>query len=161
LGLLFTTLLVSQWRAVSWSSKKQNIVTLSSTEAEYVAETHAAKEGIWLQSFIREIVGKELDSLTIWADNQKAIALVKDNKFHSRTKHINLCYHFIREVVEEGKVKMNYVPTNENIADIFTKALPRTRHEELVAKLGLDQVNTKSKPERVNAKSKPNGRRKV
>jgi hypothetical protein len=132
--------------AISWSSKKQHIVTLSSTEAEYVAETHAAKEGIWLRSFIKEIVGKDREPLTIWADNQGAIALAKDNKFHSRTKHIDLRYHFIREAVEEGKIKMNYVPTNENVADIFTKPLPRARHEELVAKLGLDQVDTKSKP---------------
>jgi hypothetical protein len=86
--------------AVSWSSKKQNIVTLSSTEAEYVAETHAAKEDIWLRSFIREIVGKDRDPLTIMADNQGAIALAKDNKFHSRTKHIDLRYHFIREAVK-------------------------------------------------------------
>ena len=69
--------------AVSWSSKKQSIVTLSSTEAEYIAETHAAKEGIWLRGFIKEITGIDRDPLTLKADNQGAIALAKDNKFHS------------------------------------------------------------------------------
>jgi hypothetical protein len=123
--------------AISWSSKKQSIVTLSSTEAEYVAETHAAKEGIWLRSFIKEIMGIERDPLTLKADNQGAIALAKDNKFHARTKHIDLRYHFIREAVDDGKIKMEYIPTTENVADIFTKSLARSRHEELVAKLGL------------------------
>ena len=76
--------------SVSWSSKKQSIVTLSSTESEYVAETHAAKEGIWLGSFVNEITGRDNRPLMIKADNQGAIALAKDNKFHSRTKHIDL-----------------------------------------------------------------------
>ena len=75
---------------VSWSLKKQNIIALSSTEAEYIAQTHAAKEGIWLKSFVNEIRGGEKGPLAIMANNQGAIALVKDNKFHLRTKHINL-----------------------------------------------------------------------
>ena len=129
--------------SVSWSSKKQNIVTLSSTESEYVAETHAAKEGIWLGSFVKEITGKDNRPLTIKADNQGAIALAKDNKFHSRTKHIDLRYHFIREAVEERKIKMEYIPSSENVADIFTKALPRPKFEELVMRLGLVEPEDK------------------
>ena len=69
--------------AISWSSKKQNIIALSSTEAEYIAKTHAAKEAIWLQTFVNEVVGTDKEPLTIMADNQGAIALAKDNKFHS------------------------------------------------------------------------------
>ena len=111
-----------------------------STESEYVAETHAAKEGIWLGSFVNEITGKDNRPLTIKADNQGVIALAKDNKFHSRTKHIDLRYHFIREAVEEGKIKMEYVPTSKNVADIFTKALPRPKFEDLVSRLGLVKV---------------------
>jgi hypothetical protein len=77
--------------SISWSSKKQAIMTLSSTEAEYVIETHASKEGVWLKSFVKEIIGEDnVGALTILADNQGAIALVKDNKFHARTKHINI-----------------------------------------------------------------------
>jgi hypothetical protein len=108
--------------AVSWSSKKQNIVSLSSTEAEYVAQTHAAKEAIWLRSFVSEIAGENPRLLTIHCDNQGAIALAKDNKFHSRTKHIDLRYHFIREAVEDGKIIVKYVPTNDNVSDVLTKA---------------------------------------
>ena len=69
---------------VSWSSKKQNVITLSSTETEYVTKTHAAKEGIWLKRFVKEITGEKKGPLTIMADNQGAIALAKDNKFHVR-----------------------------------------------------------------------------
>ena len=75
---------------------------------EYVAETHAAKEGIWLKSFVSEITGKTIGPLTILGDNQGAIVLAKDTKFHAQMKHIDLRYHFIREAVEDGKVKMEY-----------------------------------------------------
>ena len=76
--------------AVSWSSKKQLIIALSSTEAEYIAQTHAAKEAFWLRAFVDEIRGPLGLPMSINCDNQGAIALAKDNKFHSRTKHIDL-----------------------------------------------------------------------
>jgi hypothetical protein len=123
--------------AITWSSKKQNVVALSSTEAEYVAQTHAAKEAIWLRSFISEIQGKTKAPLTISCDNQGAIALAKDNKFHGRTKHIDLRYHFIREAVEDGKINVKYVPTDDNVSDIFTKPLPRPKFQHFVELLGL------------------------
>ena len=68
-------------RAILWSSKKQNIIALLSTKAEYVAETHAAKEGIWLKTFVKEMTGQETRPITIMTDNQGAIVLAKDNKF--------------------------------------------------------------------------------
>jgi Reverse transcriptase (RNA-dependent DNA polymerase)/gag-polypeptide of LTR copia-type len=126
--------------AVSWSSKKQPVVSLSSTEAEYIAQTHAAKEGIWLRSFVSEITGKPEVPLTISCDNQGAIALSKDNKFHARTKHIDLRYHFIREAVEDGKIKVKYVPTDDNVSDIFTKALPKPKFTRFVEMLGLTKA---------------------
>jgi len=73
----------------------------------------------------------------VHCDNQGAIALAKDNKFHSCTKHIDLWYHFIREAIEDKKIEIEYVPTEENIADIFTKALARPRFKGFVEKLGL------------------------
>jgi hypothetical protein len=123
--------------AISWSSKKQAIIMLSSTEAEYVTETHASKEGVWLKTFVKEIAGYNIGALTIKVDNQGAIALAKDNKFHMRTKHINLRYHFVCKAVEDGKIKMVYIPTSENISDIFTKALPKPKFTEFIGKLGL------------------------
>ena len=92
---------------ISWSPKKQNIIALSSMESEYVTLTHAGKEAIWLQTFINEIIGGEIGSLTISGDNQGSLDLAKANKFHSRTKHIDLRYHFIREAVEAKKISLN------------------------------------------------------
>ena len=105
---------------MSWSSKKQQIVTLSSTEAEYVSLTHTAKEALWVWSFVSKILGKPTGTIPINCNNQGAIALSKDNKFHGRTKHIDLRYHFIWECIEDGKVTMDYIPSNENMSDIFT-----------------------------------------
>ena len=126
--------------AVSWSSKKQNIVSLLSIEAEYVAQTHAAKEAIWLRSFVSELTGGNAKPLTISCDNQGAIALAKDNKFHARTKHIDLQYHFIREAVEDGKIVMKYILTDDNVSDIFTKALPKPKIQSMVELLGLRRL---------------------
>jgi hypothetical protein len=113
------------------------VIALSSTEAEYVAQTHAAKEAIWLRSFVSEIRGGEEKPLTVLCDNQGAIALAKDNKFHSRTKHIDLRYHFIREAVENGKISVKYIPTDENVSDIFTKPLGKPKFQRFVELLGL------------------------
>ena len=123
--------------AVSWSSKKQSMVLLSSTEAEYIVQTHTAKEAIWLRSFMSKIHGGKQTALTISCNNQGAIALAKDNKFHLRTKHIDLWYHFIREAVEDGKIMVKYVPTDKNVSDIFTKASPKLKFEWMVDLLGL------------------------
>ena len=126
--------------AVSWSSKKQNVVLLLSTEAEYIAQIHAAKEAIWLRSFMSEMRGGKQMPLTISCDNQGTIALAKDNKFHSRTKHIDLHYHFIHEAIEDRKISVKYVPTGDNVSDIFTKALPKPKFQEMVGMLGLRRL---------------------
>jgi hypothetical protein len=123
--------------AVTWSSKKQYIIALSSTEAEYIAQTHAAKEALWLRTFWAEMQNAEPTTMTINCNNQGAIALSKDNKFHARTKHIDIRYHFIREAVEDGKLAVVYIPTEDNAADIFTKALPKTKFRQFVELLGL------------------------
>jgi len=107
--------------AISWSSKKQHIIALSSTEAEYISQTHAAKEAIWIRTFVNEIRGANDDPITINCDNQGAIVLAKDNKYHSRMKHIDLRYHFIREAVEDRKILVNYIPTEQNLSDVLTK----------------------------------------
>ena len=132
--------------AISWSSKKQGVVLLSSTEAEYVVQMHAAKEGIWLRSFMKEIQGGEEKTLTISCNNQGAIALAKDNKFHARTKHIDLQYHFIHEAVKDGKIQVKYVPMDDNVSDIFNKPLPRPKFTKFVELLGLRRLDdTKAK----------------
>lgn len=124
---------------ISWSSKKQHIIALSSTEAEYIASTHATKEAIWLRAFLQEIGWQQNTPMEINCDNQGAITLAKDNKFHSRTKHIDLRYHFIHEAVEDERIKINYISTDENITDIFTKLLAKAKFSKFVELLGLKE----------------------
>ncbi|TFY74078.1 hypothetical protein EWM64_g9933 [Hericium alpestre] len=123
--------------AVSWSSKKQSVVTLSSTEAEYIAMTHAAKEVLWICAILGEIIGQFDKPTTLFCDNQSAITLAQDNIFHSHTKHISIRYHFICDVVEQEQVDLVYCPTAEMAADIFTKALARPKVEKMRGLVGI------------------------
>jgi len=113
--------------AILWTSKKQSTVALSSTEAEYMALTQAVKESIWLQAMLVHLGAKrhveEIQRISV--DNQGALALAKNAQFHTRTKHINIQYHLIREYVPNGQIILTYCPTTNMMADIFTKALPR------------------------------------
>ena len=105
--------------AVSWVSKIQSVVALSTTEAEYVSATKASKEMIWLQRFTDEL-GKKHDMGTLYNDSQSVIHLAKNSAFHSRTKHIHLKYHFIRSVLEDGELKLQKIHTSQNPADMLT-----------------------------------------
>ena len=82
----------------------------------------------------------EPEMVKLNCDNQGAIALSKDNKFHARTTHINIRYHFIREAVEDGKLAVAYIPTEDNSADVFTKALPKAKLRQFVELLGLQTI---------------------
>jgi hypothetical protein len=123
--------------AVSWSTKRQEIVSLSTTESEYVAGAHAAKEALWLRSLISQIFDSFSDPTTLFSDNQSAIALAKDHQYHARTKHIDVRFHFIRWVIEDGKIRLIYCPTAEMVADTLTKALPSPKVKHFAAELGL------------------------
>jgi len=127
--------------AISWSSKKQSAVALSSTEAEYIAGMHAAKEAIWLG---RLFVGLQQPSsfpIPLLIDNQLAIAIAKNPEFHDRTKHIDIRYHFLRHKVESGDITLDYVPTNNQSADVLTKGLAREKHEKFSKELGLRRAD--------------------
>ena len=126
--------------AVSWSSKKQEVVTLSTTEAEYVAATHAAKEAVWLRRLIGEIFSPLKEPTTLHGDNQSAIALAHGGQFHARTKHIDIRYHFIRYIIEAGTIKLIYCPTGDQTADVLTKALPSTKAKHFAVAMGLRTV---------------------
>ena len=119
-------------------------------ESEYIVQTHAAKEVLWLHSFVNEMRGEKDEPLGLNCDNQGVIALTKDNKFHSQMKHIDLWFHFIREAVEDNKLLITYVPTKENVADIFTKAQVRPKFEGFVERLELREV--KGSEERTTTK---------
>ncbi|KAJ8457275.1 hypothetical protein ONZ51_g11632 [Trametes cubensis] len=125
--------------AISWSAKKQNVVALSSTEAEYIALTHAAKEAIWLCYVLADVLDPQVRKhpLLLHSDNRSAIALAKDNAYHPRTKHIDIRFHFIHEAVDDNKITLEHRCTKDMPADLFTKALPRPRLEHLSALFGL------------------------
>jgi hypothetical protein len=123
--------------AVSWSSKKQPIVALSSTEAEYIALTHAAKEAVWLRNLLSELLPLFNSPIHIFSDNQLAIANTKDSRFHSHTKHIDIRYHFIREQVEHGTMTISYLSTHNMLADCLTKPLPPVKVTHFNSLLGL------------------------
>ena len=123
--------------AVSWSSKRQEIISLSTTKSEYVAATHAAKEALWLRSFIGELFTPLAEPITLFSDNQSAIALTKDHQYHARTKHIDVRFHFIRWIIEEGKLRLVYCPTADMVADTLTKALPSPKVKHFAVELGL------------------------
>eukprot|EP00253_Pinus_taeda_P013667 PITA_13667 len=106
--------------AISWMSKLQNIVALSTTDAEYIATSHACKEVIWLKGLFGEF-GRLQDNIKLFCDSQSAIQLAKNPAYHSKSKHIPIKYHFVRQVITERGVSLEKVYTKENCADIFTK----------------------------------------
>jgi len=115
---------------VTWNSTKQRSVALSTTESEYMALSDASKQGQWIRSLLRELQRSQYltDTLAtpIFSDNQACIALSKDPVAHSRTKHIDIRYHYIRQLVTFNKATVAYLPTEDMIADILTKPLTVT-----------------------------------
>jgi hypothetical protein len=124
--------------AISWSSKRQPTVALSSTEAEYMSATHASKEALWLRRFVEEL-GWEQPCVEVLCDNQSALKLMKNPQYHSKTKHIAIQYHFLRELIEEGALKFSFVGTNLQCADFLTKGLSREKLEGFTRDVGLKE----------------------
>jgi hypothetical protein len=108
---------------VAWSSKKQPIVALSSTEAEYRGAAVVTCEAIWLKRLLKDLHEQVSDPTMIYCDNLSSIQLAKNPVFHTRTKHIEVHYHYVWERVLSGEVQLQYVPTGRQIADVFTKPL--------------------------------------
>ena len=126
--------------AISWSSKKQASTALSSTEAEYVAGAHAAKELVWLRALLAEIGSPCEGPTVLLMDNQSAMAIAENPVYHARTKHIAVRHHFLREKVEDGDLKLKYLPTGDQVADVLTKSLAREKHERFTKEMGLRRV---------------------
>ena len=132
---------------VAWSSQRQKIVTLSTTESEYVAAAAAARENIWLRNLLGNL-GAQCDTATaLHIDNQSAIRLAKNPEFHKRTKHIDVRYHYIREKVASREIEVKYIRTDCQKADIFTKAVPKERFCSLRDMLGLQNFGEYSNSE--------------
>jgi hypothetical protein len=123
--------------AVTWSSKRQTTVALSTVEAEYVAMSRCAQQMTWMQSWLSEAnIKYDLPGI-IRGDNRGAIALTKNTRDHGKVKHIDIRHHYIRELLQSGTIAMEQVSSADNLADIFTKPLPRDHHHRLLAALNI------------------------
>ncbi|GBO04460.1 Retrovirus-related Pol polyprotein from transposon TNT 1-94 [Araneus ventricosus] len=124
-------------------SQKQSTVSTSTTETEYIAASIAVKEVSWLRQLLQDVSEGELcdEGITLFVDNQSAIKLIKNPVFHKRTKHIDVRYHFIGEKCDDGSVNIKYVKYEEQLADIFTKALPKVKFEKLRELLNIKEMN--------------------
>ena len=127
--------------AITWASRKQQAISTSTTEAEYVGLCNAGKEAVWIRNFLRDI-GRDVyaggtRATRVLGDNQGALRLVANPEFHSRSKHIDVQYHYIRELLEDGTITVGYVRTSEMAADCLTKPLKKGQLRSNLGILGL------------------------
>ena len=127
--------------AISWNCRRQPTIALSTTEAEYMSTSQSTKEAIWLRKLLADVGFVQEGATTIMCDNQGCIALAKNPTHHSRTKHIDVQHHFIREKLESGEISLEYCPTEDMVADVLTKALAKDRHQRLTKAMGLREGN--------------------
>ena len=132
---------------ISQFSRKQKSIALSSTEAEYMAASQASCEALWLRKLMVDLFDQELRPTVIHCDNQSCIRLSENPVFHDRSKHIEIRYHFIRDYVQRGAVELQYISTDEQVADILTKSLGRGKHIHFRDKLGVVKNNFLGKRE--------------
>ena len=125
---------------ISWQSKKQGVVALSTCEAEYVALSAAVQEAIWLKKLLADLGVVPKQPVVIMEDNQGALAVAENPIAHTRTKHIDIRYHFIREAVQDQKFKICYCPKKKMLADLLTKPLPKEQFEVLRQAMGMEQT---------------------
>ncbi|GJY23012.1 hypothetical protein Tco_0396670, partial [Tanacetum coccineum] len=123
-------------KIVSWSSKRQKSIAISSTKAGYIALSGCCAQVLWMRSQLTDY-GLGFNKIPMYCDNKSAIALCCNNVQHSRSKHIDIRYHFIKEQVENGAVELYFVRTENQLADIFTKPLCQEIIEFLIDKLGM------------------------
>lgn len=121
---------------ISWASRLQTIVTLSTTEAEYVSAVAAAQEMLWLQNLFKEL-GIPIDKMPLCIDNMSALSVAKNPEHHGRMKHLDLRFYWLRDVVHAGHITLKHVPTADMPADIMTKALSRSKVADMREMLGL------------------------
>ena len=132
-GLLF----MLSSRAVSWSSKKQPVVTLSTTEAEFIAAAFCACQAVWLRRMLEKLDHASAGTTIIYCDNNSTIKLSKNPVMHGRSKHIDVRFHFLRELTQDEVVTLLHCRSQEQLADIMTKPLPRVVFEKLRTLMGV------------------------
>ena len=122
---------------ISWYSKKQHCIAVSTTKAKYVAASMASRELVWLRRLIQSFQQDLTSPTLLYCDNQSAISLTKHDVFHSKSKHIEIHYHYIKLEVKKKTLLLQYCPTDNRIADIFTKALSASKHEDFTTQLRI------------------------
>eukprot|EP00253_Pinus_taeda_P011789 PITA_11789 len=128
---------------ITWACKKQCAISLSSAEAEYRGAVEASKEALWLRQILSEFGFQQQHPTTLWCDNQNAIQLCKDLVQHQRSKQIELHMHFIRKLIHDHVLEVQYCSTDDQVADIFTKALTEAKFTKLRFMVGVQEVVTK------------------
>jgi hypothetical protein len=126
---------------ISWGSRKQKSITLSIAKAEYITACEACTEAIWLRKLISDLFDHIQESTIIHCDNQSCIILSEHPVFHEKSKHIEIKYYFIQDKVQEGDIKLEYIPTNEQTTDILTKPLSRIKFTYFREKMGIVEIN--------------------
>ena len=126
--------------AITWRSKKQSTIALSSTEAEYVALSEARCEACWLRNLYDELGYKQNNPMLIKGDNNGSIMMARNPQFHKRSKHIDTRWHWIRDLVERNVVKIESCRDPDQTADVLTKALAKPKHQKHVGEMGLTQA---------------------
>jgi len=126
--------------AITWGSKRQNVISLSTTEAEYICLSDATREAIWLRNLFKELGYEQKEPTLIYGDNLGSLAIAHNPQYHKRTKHFDIKHHYIRDQVQKQTVAIEYRPTKDMTADIFTKALSKPSHEKHRAELGMSSA---------------------
>ncbi len=120
---------------ISWTSKKQRVVSLSTCEAEYIAIASCIQDLTWIKQFLSEIYNNLIIQITLYCDNQAAIQISNNDTLHDRSKHIDIKHHYIRKIIKSNLLELKWIPTNEQQADIFTKSLGHIQFKNLTNKL--------------------------
>ena len=125
--------------AVGWKSSKQETTADSTTKSQYIAASEVAKEAVWIKKFITElgVVPSIVHSILLYCDNNGAIAQAKEPQSHQRSKHVLKRYHLIKEIIGKNDVKIEKIPTYQNIVDPLTKPLPQEKYESHVLAYGM------------------------
>jgi hypothetical protein len=129
---------------MSWQSVKQQVVAMSSCEAEYIAASTACTQALWLARLLGDLLGRDTIAVQLMVDSMSGLALAKNPVFHEWSKHIQLRYHFIRSCFEEGSIKASYINTTDQLADLLTKPLGRIKFLKICSRIGMAQRSSKT-----------------
>ena len=125
---------------ISWGSKKQSAIALSSMEAEYITTAHAAKEVVWLRQLLLKLKQRIEKPTILCMDNQSAITITCNPEFHNHSKHIEIRHHFLRQKLDEEELDLEFVPTGDQVADVLMKGLVQEKHDRFAEAMGVHHV---------------------